>query len=67
MQSRLIRSVTKDRARAGASAEQILEWPIERVIMAHGAIIEDEALPTLRSALHWMLEGRAPATAQLTA
>lgn len=64
MQSRLIRSVTKDPARAGASVARVLEWPFERAVMAHGAVVDEDARAVVRSACHWMLGAAGvPATA----
>ncbi|MEO0593160.1 MAG: DUF4336 domain-containing protein [Myxococcota bacterium] len=56
-QSRLLRSVTKDRGRARSSLERVLEWPIERVLMAHGDVVDSDAKDILRSSCHWMLSG----------
>ncbi len=61
-QSRLLRTLTKDRAAAAASAQRILAWDFERVIMAHGEIIEEDARARMTEALGWMLGG-APAIA----
>lgn len=38
-----IRSAVKDHQAARLSADQILTWPIERVVVAHNAIIEEKA------------------------
>jgi Domain of unknown function (DUF4336) len=38
-----VRWLVKDRAAARASAMQILDWPFERVIVAHNAIIDTDA------------------------
>ncbi|MEM6532027.1 MAG: DUF4336 domain-containing protein [Myxococcota bacterium] len=54
-QSRLLRFATKDRARAGSSVKQMLEWPFERISMCHGYVIESDAKDTLRHACRWML------------
>ena len=61
-QSRMVRMVTNDRAANKASAERMLEWPIERVVMAHGGVVEDDAKRRLRSAIWWSL-GEKPARA----
>ena len=56
-QSRLWRSVTKDRAAARRSIEQMLEWEFERVVLAHGALVEGgDARERTREALWWMLK-----------
>lgn len=61
-QSRLLRMMVRDRVAAAASARRILAWDFERVIMAHGEIIETDARARMTEALHWMLAG-APAIA----
>ena len=56
-QSRVWRSVTKDRGAAGRSVERMLEWDFDRVVLAHGDFIEgDDARERARDALWWMLE-----------
>ncbi|MEL6544533.1 MAG: hypothetical protein AAFQ82_07890 [Myxococcota bacterium] len=59
MQSRLVRTVVKDRPRAGAAVKRILDWPFERIIMAHGDVVEADARQTLERACHWMLKAAA--------
>lgn len=54
-QSRMIRFVTKDRSAVAASCRRVLEWDFERVVMAHGTPLEDNAKETLRGVLGWML------------
>lgn len=56
-QSRLFKSMVKDRAAAGRSAQHILGWDFDRVVMAHGEIVEQGARETLTGALEWMLAG----------
>ena len=54
-QSRLWRSVTKDRAAAGRSVEKMLEWDFDRVVLAHGDFVEGpDARQRTREALWWM-------------
>ena len=56
-QSRLWRSVTKDRAAAGRSVEKMLEWEFERVVLAHGDLVDGgDARARTRDALWWMLK-----------
>lgn len=56
-QSRIWRSVTKDRAAAGRSAQKMLEWDFDRVVLAHGDFVEgSDARQRTRDALWWMLE-----------
>lgn len=50
---RTIRLITRDRQAARASAEKILQWPIERVIVAHNSIVEQDARSILARALAW--------------
>jgi hypothetical protein len=40
---RTVRLVTRDRMLAAGSARVILQWPFTRVIMAHNAIVEQDA------------------------
>lgn len=47
---RTVRLMIRDRAAARASAKQILEWPIERVVTAHNAIVEERAHAALTAA-----------------
>ena len=54
-QSRLLRMMVKDRQAAGAAARKILEWDIEKVVMAHGRILDKDAKPQLEHALKWMI------------
>lgn len=56
-QSRLLRSLVRDRQAAARSARRILDWDFERVVMAHGEIIEDDAHARMTEVLGWMLEG----------
>ena len=56
-QSRLWRTVTKDRAAAGRSVEKMLEWEFDRVVLAHGDFVEGaDARDRTRDALWWMLK-----------
>lgn len=52
---RLMRGVYRDRAAARASLERILQLPFERVVVAHGDIIEGDAKHKLRGGLAWLL------------
>ncbi|MEM9459029.1 MAG: DUF4336 domain-containing protein [Myxococcota bacterium] len=56
-QSRLLRSLVRDRPAAALAAQRILDWDFERVVMAHGEIIEKDAHARLVEALDWMLAG----------
>ena len=50
---RSIRMLVKDRNAAQASARKILQWPLERVVLAHNAIVEDNAYTALKEALDY--------------
>ncbi|MCA9709767.1 MAG: DUF4336 domain-containing protein [Myxococcales bacterium] len=56
-QSRLLRSMVRDRAAAARSAQRILSWSFDRVVMAHGEIIEQDAHARMAQVLDWMLAG----------
>ncbi len=62
-QSRLLRSMVRDREAAGRAARRLLAWDVRRVVMAHGEIIEQDARERLTEALGWMLEGAPVAEA----
>jgi len=49
--SRLVLLVTKDKPAAAASCQRILDWPIERVVMAHDSIVDTNAKALLAKAL----------------
>lgn len=51
---RVLRLVYVNRRAARASVEKILALPFERVIIAHGDIIEGNARETLREGLRWL-------------
>jgi hypothetical protein len=48
---RTVRWLVKDKAAARRSATRILQWPIERVVVAHNSVIERDAMAQLRRAL----------------
>lgn len=56
-QSRLIRTLTKDREATARSVEDVLAWPFDRVVMAHGNVVQTDAEATavqkLRTGLWW--------------
>ncbi len=55
-QSRLLRLLVDDREAAGASVRAFLEWPIEHLIPAHGAVMSGpEVKGKIADALQWML------------
>lgn len=52
--SRLLRMVYRDRAAARASIDCLLQWPFERVILAHGGVIERGGHEAVRRAFTWL-------------
>lgn len=50
----LMRVVYRNRKAARASVERILALPFERIVIAHGAMITDDAPATLRRGLAWL-------------
>lgn len=58
-QSRWYRWIVKDKARARESAEQMLAWPFERIIPAHGEVVTERAHVQAERALEWLI-GSAP-------
>ncbi|MFV8754666.1 DUF4336 domain-containing protein [Nannocystaceae bacterium ST9] len=50
-QNHAFRAMIRDRAAMAECVDEILAWDIERVIMAHGDILEVDAKPTLARAL----------------
>lgn len=56
-QSMLWKRLVKDRAAAARSASDILSWDFERLIVAHGDVVEDDARGRARKALAWMTSG----------
>ncbi|WP_394838140.1 DUF4336 domain-containing protein [Pendulispora rubella] len=61
-QSRVWKLLAKDRAAASQSVHDVLHWDFDRLVMAHGDIVETGAHAELESALAWM---RASADAPL--
>ncbi len=62
-QSRLLRRAIKDASAASSSVEEMLQWPIERVIMAHGRVVDRNAKAQLVEALEPMMQRPALASA----
>lgn len=48
---RTVRFMVKDKAAFRASAQQILAWPVQRVLVAHNSIVEADAHAALAKAL----------------
>jgi hypothetical protein len=59
-QSRAWRMLVKDRPAAARSALDILAWDFERVVVAHGDVIEEDARERMRQALGWMTSAARP-------
>ena len=53
-QSRYFRSMVADKAALAASIRQVLEWPFQRIIIAHGEIVDSEARDKLAAACAWL-------------
>jgi hypothetical protein len=50
-QSPIVRLQTKDRAAAGQSAQALLGLPVQRLVPAHGRVVEERAAAVLREVL----------------
>jgi len=53
--SRLMRFMLKDLEATRASVQEIFEWNFDRVIMAHGEILKQDARSSLRTSFDWLL------------
>ncbi|HKM61791.1 MAG TPA: DUF4336 domain-containing protein [Acidisphaera sp.] len=51
---RLMRFVYRDRKAARASLDRLLQWPFERVVVAHGDIIRQDAREAVRDGMAWV-------------
>ncbi|HEY6725813.1 MAG TPA: DUF4336 domain-containing protein [Polyangiaceae bacterium] len=58
-QSRWWRWVVADKPQARESAAQMLAWPFERIVPAHGEVVTERAHEQAQNALAWLL-GSAP-------
>lgn len=52
--NRLLRFLYRDKRKARRSIDRLLELPIERITIAHGLVIEDDARETLRRGFSWL-------------
>ncbi len=50
----LDRLATRDKAASRASVERILAWDFERVVMAHGTVLEQGGKDAFRRAYAWL-------------
>ena len=58
--SRLARvAFIRDRAAARLGIERLLEWDFDRVVLAHGDVLETGGRDALRAAYSWLLESTA--------
>lgn len=53
-QTRVLRSMIRDRAAARASIDRVLAWDFDRVVMAHGQVLEHGGREALRDATAWL-------------
>jgi hypothetical protein len=58
-QSKMVRLCVRDRAAVRESLDRVLAWDFDRVIVAHGAVLETGGRQALRAAFAWL--GDAPA------
>jgi len=52
--TRLFRLLVRDRSALRASIDRILEWPIERITVTHGAVIPAGGRESFRRAFEWV-------------
>jgi hypothetical protein len=50
----LLRIVYRDRRRARACVDRVLAWPFERVALAHGELLTENAHAAVREGLAWL-------------
>jgi hypothetical protein len=55
---RIFKKLTKDASALAASIEQVLAEPFERIVLAHGGVVEVDAKAELRRAAAWCLQPR---------
>lgn len=53
-QTKVVRMAIRDRQRALASLQQVFEWPWDRLIVAHGEVLDRGAKAELRRATAWL-------------
>lgn len=53
-QTRVLRAAFRDRAAARASIARVLAWDFDRVVMAHGQVVEHGGKEALRHATAWL-------------
>ncbi|WP_029042534.1 DUF4336 domain-containing protein [Cucumibacter marinus] len=52
---RKFRTGFRDKAKARANAQQVLDWPSEKLVMAHGEPVVENAQTALRHAFGWLM------------
>ncbi len=52
--SRLVRLAFRDRAATRAGVDEVLQWPFERIVLAHGDVVTDSPHDVLRNAWRWL-------------
>lgn len=50
----LLRIAYRDRKRARACVDRVLAWPFERVVLAHGELLTENAHASVREGLAWL-------------
>ena len=53
-QTKLLRSTIRDRAAARRSIDRVLAWDFDRVVMAHGQVLDHGGKEALRDATAWI-------------
>jgi hypothetical protein len=54
--TRVEKLLVRDRGKARASLERILGWDFDRVVVAHGTVLETGGREALRAGYRWLLE-----------
>jgi hypothetical protein len=54
--SRLMKGMYRDRAAARRSAERVLAWDFDRVVLCHGEVVDSGAKAVLRPVFAWLLD-----------
>ncbi len=52
--SRLSRVLTRDRKAARVSLERVLQWDFDRIIMAHGEVLQSGGKTAMQKAFRWL-------------
>lgn len=56
-QSRMVKFCVRDRSAVARSLSPVFQWPFERVIVAHGSVLESGGREALRRACAWLWRG----------